>query len=77
MALPSKVHGQLGREVQRLKKPSAVISYVNVACPGNFQISEVLMIMLRVCSFKLLLWNMVEIPAACCTDQVICLSDFM
>lgn len=69
-------HVLLGREAQRLRKPSALISHVDVACPGNLQISEVLVIMLRMCSFKLFLWNMVEIPAACCTDQVICPRDF-
>lgn len=68
--------GQLCREAQRLRKPPAVVSHVNVACPGSLQISEVLVIMLRMCPFKLLLWNMIEIPAACCTDQVICLRDF-
>lgn len=63
MALPTKDHVLLGRESQRLRKPSAVMSHVDVPCPGNLQISEVLVIMLRMCSFKLFLWNMVELVA--------------
>lgn len=56
--------GQLGREVQGLKKSRAEKSHTDVACLGNLQIFDVLEITLRMCPFKLLLLDMVDIQVS-------------
>lgn len=71
----------LGSETWGLQKSPAVKSHINVACISNLQTSSVFEVTLRMCPFKLLLLDMVEIhackTACCCTDQFICLESHM